>query len=165
MTRSRTFEQLAERLEELLGHRVAGAIATVMLAAAAVTGCGGGSEPVTYSAQLAPVGGSGVDGEARLELAGDHLELDIRATGLVPNRVHEQRLQADGGGDRCGGDALLALAPYPTVGDDGRLDYDNTLELDRDELDLSNATVVLFGSSGGGRYRPEAPVACGRLER
>lgn len=125
-----------------------------------------------FSVDLVPLNDSGVEGAARMSLAGEHLSVDVDARGLEPNRIHEQHVHGlavpgenttcprpgeDAGDDgvvdlREGGSAfgrsLRALEPFPTVGRGGRLDYRLTLTVAPDELEpLENRVLVLRGRS------------------
>lgn len=163
----------------------------VLLSIAALTGgCGGADGDGRFTTQLRPLNNSGVTGSAQLSREGNLLNVHISATGLTPNRIHEQRLHAletGSGAARCPsnrrggllraqraedvyGSDVFPLEPFPTVGQKGRLDYDNTLELDEAELrSLEGRAVVLAGKRvrrrGARLYAPELPVACGVLSR
>lgn len=168
--------------------------ALIAVLAASLAGCGGQSGAERYSVKLEPVNDSGVRGTAELTRAGEHLVVHIRATGMEPRRIHAQHLYAFKGGDsdsRCPtkaaaddddnglidskegraayGPSLLALEPYPTLGADGKLDYELALELDSKQADslgesLQSGVLMLQGApSPGSGYRFELPAACGRL--
>ena len=160
----------------------------VAVAAVAVSACGeqpGAADAERYSAELQPLNDSRVEGRARLAREGEHLTVRIKADGLTRHQVHGQAIHGfvadreaaecpseEFGEDRIGpkegasqyGRRLRKLEPFPTVGSDGGLDYRLTFAADRDKLDpLETRTIVLRGVSEGGRYRPELPVACGRI--
>lgn len=145
-----------------------------------------------FAVDLRPANGSQVEGTAGLSLAGNHLTVDIEASGLDPNRVHEQHLHGlvvageeafcprsteteDRDGDglvdlaegmSAYGRSLRALEPFPTVGSSGRLDWRLTLTVDPEELQpLENRVLLLRGRSAGRdrQYLPDLPVACGDI--
>ncbi|MBA3422927.1 MAG: hypothetical protein H0U12_13755 [Thermoleophilaceae bacterium] len=130
-----------------------------------------------------------------MSLAGNHLTVDLDARGLERRMIHAQQIHglvaadqeascpafaddANGNGfvgleegKRVYGGALLALEPFPTVGRNGRLDWDLTLNVDPGELrSLERGVVLLRGGSvdldgtGGAEYEPDIPVACGKIE-
>jgi len=153
--------------------------------------------PRSFTAQLRPLNDSGVKGTVKLvprEVEGESiLQVDIDATGLTPNRIHPQQIRGFVGGgieaecpDDEGGDLLVRdeaqnsygeviedLAPYPTVGDDGDLNWDLPVEVNSDRLQpLGDRVVVLYGkranrasSDAGTIYEPKIPVACGKVQR
>jgi len=154
------------------------------VAAVAVAACGeqpGATDADRYSAELRPLNGSGVQGRARLDREGEHLTVAIQAEGLTPDRIHQQSVHGFVGERRAAecpvresddgrlasayGPRLRALEPFPTVGSDGRLDYRLTFTVDPEQLEpLETRTLVLEGAStDGATYRPDLPVACGRL--
>jgi len=163
------------------------AVAAFAVAAVAVSACGeqpGPADADRYSAELRPLNDSGVDGRARLVREGEHLMVTIEADGLEPDQIHQQGVHGfvedergaecpagdearltDEEGENVYGPRLRALQPFPTVGSNGRLAYRLTFTVDPDQLDpLKNRALVLRGASGGeGTYRPDLPVACGRL--
>ncbi|HKJ87432.1 MAG TPA: hypothetical protein VKA48_02895 [Gammaproteobacteria bacterium] len=47
---------------------------------------------IPYSANLQPLNGSGVTGTANLNLQGSDLQVKINASGLEPNKVHQQHI-------------------------------------------------------------------------
>ncbi len=127
-----------------------------------------------FAGELEPLNGSEVRGTARLSLAGNHLTVDIEASGLLRNRIHGQHIHGlvvaaeeatcprsiedeDRDGDgllelkegmSAYGRSLWALEPFPTVGPSGRLDYDLTRTVDLEELKpLENRVLVLRGGS------------------
>ena len=148
-------------------------------------------------AELRPVNDSGVRGRAELTRDGERLVVHVSASGLTKNRVHDMHVHgfspdASGRQARCPrgeradgddllrhseatrryGEVILPIEPYPTVGEDGRIDYDLTLTLDgeTDLEPLGDRVVDLHGMSvrreGGNRvYAPSLPVACGSLQR
>jgi len=160
----------------------------VAVAAVAISACGeqpGSADADRYSAELQPLNDSGADGRATLAREGDHLTVTIKADGLERNQVHGQaihgflgereraqcpseefggaRIDADEGETEYG-PPLRRLEPYPTVGSDGRLTYRLTFGVDPDRLEpLDTRAIVLRGASEGGTYRPDLPVACGRI--
>ncbi len=85
--------------------------------------------------------------------------------GASPSLRALGRLAEDDGTSTYGR-RLRALEPFPTVGSNGRLDYRLTFTVDPDQLKpLENRALVLRGASpDGGTYRPDLPVACGRLK-
>lgn len=126
--------------------------------------CGDDSSSSSYSAELRPLNSSGVEGKARFEVKDGRIEVTIDASGLAGNRIHEQQLVTGGDdGEPCGGSTMLDLDPYPTVGDDGKLSYEHAVEVDPDKVKLSDASLAIYGKEVRGRYRPEVPVACGKL--
>lgn len=159
------------------------------VAAVAVSACGeqpGPADADRYSAELQPLNDSGVEGRARLAREGNHLTVRIKADGLERRHVHGQAIHGfvaqreaaecpseelgDVGGLRPKegesqyGHPLRRLEPFPSVGSDGRLDYGLTFNVDAEKLEpLETRAIVLRGVSEGGRYRPELPVACGRI--
>lgn len=161
----------------------------VAVAAVALSACGeqpGVADAERYSAELQPLNDSGVQGRARLAREGEHLTVAIEADGLAPNRIHGQAIHGFLGERRPGecpaeesvaggtlgaeegaseyGPRLDRLEPFPTVQSDGRLDYRLTLNVDPDRLEpLDTRTLVLRGDSTGGKYRPDLPIACGRI--
>ncbi len=160
----------------------------VAVAAVAVSACGEQPGPVDadrYSARLQPLNDSEVEGRARLAREGDHLTVRIKADGLERHQVHGQAIHGfvaerepaecppeEFGDEPIGpregasqyGRPLRRLEPFPTVGSDGRLSYGLTFNIDPDELEpLETRTIVLRGVSEGERYRPDLPVACGRI--
>ena len=161
-------------------------VVAMAVAAIAVSACGeqpGALDARLYSAELQPLNDSGVEGRARLARKGEHLTVTIAADGLERNQIHGQALHGffeEGRRAECpaGDEAQLRnfegagvygppvrpLEPFPTVGSSGRLDYRLTFTDDPDRLDrLENRTLVLRGVSDEGKYRPDLPVACGRL--
>lgn len=168
-------------------------IGLVLAAAAALAACGGGdsndSEGTAYTTDLRPLNGSGVEGTARIVDQDGELEVEIEANGLAANRIHPQHVHGfeDGSAARCPdgeddglltagegedgyGPVVVELAPFPTVGKDGRLRYRVPIPLrERQVEDLDQRAVVLHGlrrgEGGDGRYRTDVPVACGRLQR
>lgn len=143
---------------------------------------------------LRPLNGSNVDGRGELSLAGNDLTVDVEAGGLESERIHEQHLHGLGVADQeatcpmdsedddgdglvelgearsAFGSSIQALEPFPTVGDRGRLDYELTFTVDREQLEpLENRLLVLRGLSTGrrgtraGEYLPNVPVACGEI--
>ncbi|HEV2771539.1 MAG TPA: hypothetical protein VGV57_01710 [Thermoleophilaceae bacterium] len=160
----------------------------VAVAAVAISACGeqpGVADAVRYSAELQPLNDSGVEGRARLSREGEHLTVRVKADGLTRHQVHGQAIHGfvadreaaecpseEFGEDRIGpkegasqyGRRLRKLEPFPTVRSDGDLNYQLTFNIDPDKLDpLESRTIVLRGTSEGGKYRPELPVACGRI--
>ena len=161
----------------------------VAVAAVAVSACGeqpGVTDAERYSAELQPLNDSGVEGRARLAREGEHLTVTIEADGLAPKRIHGQavhgflgeRRAAECPSEASGDDGLLGweegaseygprlyrLEPFPTVESDGRLKYRLTFNVDPDRLaPLDTRALVLRGDSTDGKYRPDLPVACGRL--
>ena len=163
----------------------------VAVAAVAVSACGerpGAADAGRYTADLQPLNDSGVGGRADVAREGEHLMVRIQADGLAPNWVHGQAIHgftaerqevecpAEEFGDaRLGaeegeseyGRRLRKLEPYPSADSKGRIDYRLTHSIDPDQLEpLDTRTVVLRGASVGGdkdKYRPNRPVACGRL--
>ncbi len=157
-----------------------------VLAVLAILSRGGAERPPAerYSTSLESLNESGVRGNATATLAGRHLTLDIRATGMEPKRTHSQHLQGfptgareagcpTGSGDRDSsglvdagegesrsGRRLLALEPYPTVESDGRLDYRLTFTVDPKDIEpLGSRVLTLQGMSAGGRGGSEADYA------
>lgn len=155
---------------------------------AVLAACGEQESAERFTARLDPLNGSGVQGTAEFVRNGDHLTVSIEATGLRGDRIHGQAIyrpagspaqcpSGNGGGDdaKIGaeearsayGEPVFRLAPFPTVGRDGRLDYDFTFDLGEQDLgSLADAAVVLRGVDPEGRpYAPDLPAACGRLRR
>ena len=151
---------------------------------------GGGDETSQrFTVDIRPLNGSDAQGRGKLALAGNHLTVDIEASGLEPDQIHEQHLHGlvvaaqeatcptdseDDDGDglvelaearSAFGTSVRALEPFPTVGGGGRVEYELTFTVDRDQLEpLENRVLVLRGAStAGAPYRPDLPVACGRL--
>ncbi len=160
----------------------------VAVAAVAVSACGeqpGAADANRYSADLQPLNDSGVEGRARLTREGEHLTVRIKADGLRRHQVHGQAIHGfvaqreaaecpseEFGEDRLGpregasqyGRRLRKLEPFPSVGSDGELNYLLTFNIDPEKLEpLETRAIVLRGVSKGGKYRPELPVACGRI--
>lgn len=164
----------------------------VIVALVALPACGD-DEPQRFTAQLRPLNDSGVEGAVELvPREKDLLEIHIDATALTPNRVHQQQIHGFVDGERDAqcpddeGDGLLApdeaqdsygeviqdLAPYPTVGAQGKVDWDLTVPVDPEKLrPLSDQVVVLYGkmaeresTDAGTIYRRQLPVACGAIE-
>ena len=175
---------LAEARKQM--WRVPPVVVAMAVAAIAVSACGeqpGALDARLYSAELRPLNDSGVEGRARFAREGEHLTVTIAADGLERNQIHGQSLHGffeEGRRAECpaGDEAQLRnfegagvygppvrpLEPFPTVGSAGRLDYRLTFTDDPDRLDpLENRTLVLRGVSDEGKYRPDLPVACGRL--
>lgn len=161
-------------------RRACGLAPVLVGAVALLTACGQRAEPERYSVRLQPVNDSGVSGTAQLEQTGEHFEIEIHATGMVPDRIHAQGLRAFGRGDRNSrcptaatdaaegrsayGGSLLPLEPYPTVDSDGDLDYQLTFTLDPKNVDrLRGGALLLQGEDSGGLYDHTVPVACGRI--
>ncbi|HEV2768895.1 MAG TPA: hypothetical protein VGV40_01755 [Solirubrobacteraceae bacterium] len=148
----------------------------------------------SFTAELRPLNDSGVEGTVELvSRRRDRLQVDIDATGLTPNQIHQQQIHGftdDGRDAECpdeeGGGLLLSdearesygrvvkdLAPYPTVGEEGKLNWDMPVEVNADRLrPLSDRVVVLYGKKAdresvdaGTIYEPELPVACGVIKR
>jgi len=155
------------------------------LLAVLALGCAERPPAERYSTSLQSLNDSGVKGKATATLAGRHLTLDIRATGMEPNRTHDQDLQGfprrpreaacptdEQDRDRSGlleageeesrsGRRILALEPYPTVESDGRLDYRLTFTVDPDAVEpMDSRVLVLRGmstESGGSPTDDYAP--------
>ncbi len=153
---------------------------------------GGGGEAQRFAADLRPLNDSEVEGTASMSLSGNHLIIDIDARGLEPRRIHAQHihgvvdanrepscpaseddLDGDGfvgleEGKRAYGGDLLALEPFPTVGRNGRLNWNLTMNVQPDELrPLARRVLLLRGrmadldADGRTKYEPDIPVACG----
>ena len=174
-------------------RRLLSALAVLLIVAPACGDAeaeGGGDESSQrFAVDLLPLNGSDAEGRGTLALAGNHLTVDIEASGLEPDQIHEQHLHGlvvaaqaarcptdseDGDGDglvglgearSAFGTSVRALEPFPTVGRGGRLDYELTFTVDREQLaPLENRVLVLRGASPAGEtYRPDLPAACGRL--
>lgn len=153
-------------------------LALVALLVTVAPACGeaeaesGREEAQRFTVDLRPLNGSEASGRATLSMAGEHLTVDIAATDLERNRIHEQHIHGlvvadedascatsaeDDDGDRfvglregmsAWGRSLRALEPFPTVGGSGRLDYELTLTVDPQELQpLENRVLLLRGRS------------------
>lgn len=169
---------------------------SLAVAALLVSACGDDNDDGTRAVtELRPINDSGVAGDVELALDGEHLSVEIHATGLEPNRIHEQELhgfvedderaacpsQAADDDDRDSfverreaddvyGPQLVAIEPFPTVQEDGELDYELTVDADHDQVaPLLDRVFVLKGkdidspSSRARHYKPDLPVACGEL--
>lgn len=156
---------------------------------ALLVGCGdeggddeSGSDDAAYSAQLRPLNGSGVTGEATFESQEDGIAVRITARGLEPGQVLPTYVKGFAGtrearcpdsGDelsareaRAYGDTLFTVEPFPTIKPgEARLRYDLMLTPSEGELrrlePLERRTLVL--EAGEGRAR--TPVACGEISR
>jgi len=137
---------------------------------------GGAATSQSFTVDLRPLNGSEAEGRGELSLDGNQLTVDIEATGLEPDRTHEQHLHGlavagqeatcpsdseDSDGDRlvdlgearsAFGPSIRALEPFPTVGGGGRLDYELGFTIKRESLEpLENRVLVLRGLSSGRR--------------
>lgn len=154
--------------------------------------CGDDARQERFTGQLRPLNDSGVEGTVELvPRENDLLEVHIDASGLTPNRVHQQQIHGFVRRERDGqcpdqsdglllpgeaqdsyGEVIQDLAPYPTVGEEGDVDWELTVPVNPDKLrPLTDRVVVLYGmmakseSTDGQRiYRSQLPVACGTIE-
>ena len=133
---------------------------------------------------------SGVSGTVTVLDKGDHLRVNLDASGLEPNRLHMQHIHGFGDGTQAtcpdmsndGGDGVLSFAdglPFyggvvvtlgrdHVMGDD--LTYSRVFEETDAEADvstmgaLSQYVVVVHGLTLSGAYDASTPVACAVLE-
>ncbi len=138
-------------------------------------GCGGGGAApqmfAQHTADLRPLNDSGVEGLARITLAGDLLTVRITASGLEENRIHKQYLtggreeaacpggaEDDNGngfvehsreeGESAYGSTVLPLEPFPTTTrKSDRLDVELDFpQVPRDRIEpLEDHAIVLAG--------------------
>lgn len=143
-----------------------------------------------FQAVLNPLGDASASGTAVLTLTGRDLDVQVRASGLTPDEVHEQHVHAlpEGDGDPCeaflgghdhsgdgagghdhGKDAAakpakeLEIRPYPTASAEGNLDFRGTYTAPDEILPLTDHVVILHGGQKDGAYDARLAVACGRI--
>ena len=142
-----------------------------------------GAATGAYSAQLRPLNGSGVTGEATFESQEDGIAVRITARGLEPGQVLPTYVKGfagtrearcpDSGEElsareaRAFGDTLFTVEPFPTIKPgEARLRYDLMLTPSEGEFrrlqPLERRTLVLEAGEGRGRT---LPVACGEISR
>lgn len=139
---------------------------------------------------LVELNDSGVTGTVTVLEKGDHLRVNLDASGLEPMQTHMQHIHGFGNGTQAtcpdmsvaGGDGILSFAeglPFyggvvvtlghdHVMGDD--LAYSRTFEetdagADVSTMgDLAQYVVVVHGLTVGNAYVPSLPVACAVLE-
>jgi len=141
----------------------------------------GRSDDTAYSAQLRPLNGSGVTGEATFEFQDDGIKVRITARGLAPGEILPTYVKGfagtrearcpDSGGDhnareaRAYGDTLFSVEPFPTI-EPGEASLRYYLMLTPSEAELrrleplERRTLVL---EAGDRRARTSPVACGEI--
>lgn len=154
---------------------------------APVAGCGdegdegdARADRTTYSAQLRPLNGSGVTGDAAFRFQEDGIAVRITARGLEPGQIlptyikgfaAAREARCPDSGERLSareartyGDTVFEVEPFPTIKPgEARLRYDLTLTPSERELrrlePFERRTLVLRAGEGPRTL----PVACGEI--
>lgn len=131
---------------------VAAAVLLPLLFAA----CGNGEvQRRIFEAELRPLNGSGVSGEATVLVREETMTVVVEASGLVANKVHPLHIHGFGGEREAtcpsagaGGDDLLdaaegessygpvriSLEPFPSAGDEGRIAFQVSYGIEPNEI-------------------------------
>jgi len=143
-----------------------------------------------YEVQLYPLNGSGVHGEAEIEIErGNIIEISLQAEGLEIDKPHPQHIHglsnpvqeatcpdisadvdADwlisvGEGLPFYGPIVLPLTPFDLVNANGELRYEAKFSINPASVQpIAKRTIVLHGMTVNGTYIPSLPVACGTVE-
>jgi len=143
-----------------------------------------------YKVHLYPLNGSGVYGEAEIEIEkGKTIKINMEANGLEGNKPHPQHIHgltdisqnatcpdisadvnADGlisvgEGFPFYGPIVLPLTPFDLVGENGELRYEAKFTINPSSVQpIGKRTIVLHGMTVNGEYIPSLPIACGMVE-
>lgn len=173
---------------------IAVALAALLTVAVAPVGAAHKERGTTYyTAQLAPLNGSGVTGEVEIQVQGNRLDVMMVVRGVEPGQIHPQHIHGFDGNEQdatcpppsaAGDDGLisiaegepfygpvqLALDPFPTP-QDGTYVFHETFKITnadkdftvQDARDLVDEEIVIHGMTVDGEYWATLPVACGAL--
>lgn len=164
-------------------------------------GCGDDSTPIFedpdsesdfYKTCAYPMNGSKSVALAYFEVNGNTLKATVLASGVTPNKEHQQHVHGfdDGSNSTCppmsadeNEDGLISMeegAPFygkgqlvlnnsdesfPTANADGFYTYQRTFDLTNMTLpDWDALSVVVHGKNVNGEYQASLPVACGEVD-
>jgi len=171
-------------------------ITTIYFAIPLLFGClsttlqAGEKDSLEYEVHLYPLNGSGVHGEAEIEIErGNIIKISLEAEGLEVGKPHPQHIHglsnpvkqatcpdisadvnADGlisvgEGLPFYGPIVLPLTPFDLVSANGELRYEAKFSINPSSVQpISKRTIVLHGMTVNGTYIPSLPIACGTVE-
>ena len=147
-------------------------------------------DSLEYKIHLYPLNGSGVRGEAEIEIKkGNTIKISLEAEGLEIDRPHPQHIHglsnpvreatcpdisadvnADGlisvgEGLPFYGPIVLPLTPFDLVSANGELRYEAKFSINPATVQpIGKRSIVLHGMTVNGTYIPSLPIACGTVE-
>ena len=139
-----------------------------------------------FTAVIAPLNNSGVNGEATVTVDGTSLQVEISAAGMVPGKPHAQHIHGLSGkastspptdsttlipeakAESYYGQVLVPLLPFPMASATGATTYSASVEASSavpgtPVLPLAGRGIVLHGLIVNGTYDPSMPVGFGVL--
>ena len=175
-------------MKKLTRNALAVSLSIVLIPSLAIADDDNDGDEKEYSVNMAPLNDSGVYAEIEMKLKGKKLEVEIKASGLEPGKIHPQHIhghgtpptnstcpgpEADVDGDGVVsvgeglpsyGPIMLPLVPFNLVDEAGNLDYEATFTINLGDLQpLHKRTVVMHGMTVNGSYIPSLPIACGEI--